>query len=405
MPGEPDKPSSNPAQKAGNQEHSLPTLPPSKPLQIFLLFALLVSGTAYVVDQYTERTTEETLSNKGPTRLRRLVENQSRYLTNTDLGQQAEAKKRYSDAVGYYRLALIGQDTAQGHLNLGNALLKEGNPDMAFAQYQEAIRQQPGLEVAYVAWGRALRHQGRTDDAVQVYRDALRHDTNFAQVHYEFALALKQQRETAAAEQLAAEKTSDTAAASQAANEAELFASDAVKQFQAAEKSGLDTAEFWCDYGTLLNQLKKYPDAEVCLSKAVAEEPTMGAAQYQLAVAGDRQGKYADAIGHYEGTLAVIPDDPATLNALALLYTTATNEQVRSPKMAVLLATRACEATINQNARYLDTLARAYAADGDFFQAITWEDKAVRRATQLGDRELLRELQPRFSLYVQHKAG
>jgi hypothetical protein len=51
----------------------------------------------------------------------------------------------------------------------------------------------------------------------------------------------------------------------------------------------------------------------------------------------------------------------------------------------------------------MDTLARAYAADGDFFQAIAWEDKAVRRATQLMDHGLLREFQPRFNLFVQHK--
>ena len=129
----------------------------------------------------------------------------------------------------------------------------------------------------------------------------------------------------------------------------------------------------------------------------------MGTAQFQLALAQERQGKYADAIGHYESTLACIADDPATLNNLALLSATATNQEVRSSKMAVLLAARACDATINQNARYMDTLARAYAADGDFIQAIAWEDKAVRRAAQLVDHNLLRELQPRFNLFVQHK--
>ena len=85
-------------------------------------------------------------------------------------------------------------------------------------------------------------------------------------------------------------------------------------------------------------------------------------------------------------------------------YATATNQEVRSSKMAVQLATRACDATTSQNAPYMDTLARAYAADGDFFQAIAWEDKAVRRAAQLGDHDLLREFQPRFNLFTQHKA-
>ena len=166
----------------------------------------------------------------------------------------------------------------------------------------------------------------------------------------------------------------------------------------------MNTPDFWCSYGTLLNKLDKLPQAEARLSKAVALQPGLGVAQFQLALAQERQGNYAEAIGHYEATLAAIPDDPATLNSLALLYATATNQEVRSSKMAVMLATRACDATNNQNARYLDTLARAYAADNDFFQAIAWEDKAVRRATQLADHELQRELQPRFSKFVQHKA-
>jgi tetratricopeptide (TPR) repeat protein len=133
------------------------------------------------------------------------------------------------------------------------------------------------------------------------------------------------------------------------------------------------------------------------------QQPGLGAAQFQLAIAQDRQGEYADAIGHYEATLSAISDDAATLNSLALLYATATNLEVRSSKMAVLLGTRACDATVSQNAHYMDTLARAYASDNDFNQAITWEDKAVRRAAQLGNHELLRELQPRLNLFVQHR--
>ena len=71
--------------------------------------------------------------------------------------------------------------------------------------------------------------------------------------------------------------------------------------------------------------------------------------------------------------------------------------------MAVQLAARANDATTSQNARYMDTLAHSYAADGDFFQAITWEDKAIRRATQLGDQDLARELQEREELFMDHK--
>ena len=105
----------------------------------------------------------------------------------------------------------------------------------------------------------------------------------------------------------------------------QLDAADAVKHYAAAERAGLDTADFWRDYGAMLNREGKYPEAETCLKKAVALKATSGEAEFQLALAEDRQGKYADAIGHYEASLAAMPDSPAALNNLALLYATATN--------------------------------------------------------------------------------
>jgi tetratricopeptide (TPR) repeat protein len=389
------------AKEAAREKLANLGLPPSKPLQIFLLVALMVTGAAYVVDEWTEATTEETTA-KHPSKLKRLVAIQSAFLAETELGHQAEAKKKYEEAVLHYRRALLAQDNAEARLNLGNALLKQGNLDMAFSQFKEALLLDPGLESVYLAWGESLTLQGRMDDAVQLYQDALRHNPNFAQVHYNFARVMDQQQQTALALQHA-ESANQPPAAANAGAKAQLFGSDAMKHYAAAERLGLNTPDFWCSYGTLLNRLDKFPEAEASLDKAVAQQPGLGAAQFQLAIAQDRQGKYADAIGHYEATLAAIPDDPAALNNLALLYTTATNHEVRSSKMAVLLATRACDATTSQNALYMDTLARAYAADGDFFQAITWEDKAVRRATQLADHDLVREFQPRFALFLQHK--
>jgi tetratricopeptide (TPR) repeat protein len=411
MATEPNPPGADPpnprlaslrAREAAGADKPHPSLPSSKPLQIFLLVALVITGAAYVVDEWTELTTEETMA-KRPNKLRRLVANQDKFLTETALGRQAEAKKQYNDAILHYRQALLGKTSAEGRLNLGNALLKQGNPDMAFSQFKEALSLDPNMVAVYVAWGQALTLQGKLDEAVHLYQDALRHNSNFAEVHYNFARVLEQQQQTAQAAQRAAASAHQAPAAAKSAAEAQLFGSDATKHYVAAERLGMNTPDFWCSYGTLLNQQGNFPQAEACLSKAVALQSGLGAAQFQLAIAQDRQGKYADAVGHYEAALVSMPDDAATLNNLALLYATATNQDVRSSKMAVLLATRACDATAGQNARYMDTLARAYAADGNFFQAVTWEDKAVRRATQLSDHDLLGELQPRFVLFEQHK--
>jgi tetratricopeptide (TPR) repeat protein len=137
--------------------------------------------------------------------------------------------------------------------------------------------------------------------------------------------------------------------------------------------------------------------------EALHLNPNLRNANFQSALLEDHLGQYADAIAHYNKVLTLRPDDPDTLDHLALLYATATNAEVRSAKMAVQLATRASDAAAGQNARYMDTLARSYAADGDFSQALTWEDKAMRRATQLSDDQQVREFQQRYALFLDHK--
>jgi tetratricopeptide (TPR) repeat protein len=146
-----------------------------------------------------------------------------------------------------------------------------------------------------------------------------------------------------------------------------------------------------------------YTEAESCLIRATAKETNMAKAHFQLAIAAGHLGKYGEAIDNYGKVLALTPDDPATLCNLALLYATATNDEVRTPVMAVQLATRACDATTSQNAHYMDTLARCYAAAGDFFKAITWEEKAISRARQLNDADSVREFETRDAMFMDHK--
>jgi tetratricopeptide (TPR) repeat protein len=381
-------------------KESMPEVPPSRPLQWFLLGALVISGAAYVVGQWTDRTASQTKVHYE-TKLRRLVQGQSDYLAHCKAGNEAFAGKNYDLAVSEYRLALEGQDNPLGHEYLGQALLKQGNPDAAFAQFQEALRLNPRLVDVSSAWGLALAAEGKPEEAARVFQDALQRDPDSGLLHYNLATALLLMRadaESRRREDAAAGKPQEAQVA-----EANTLAEDALRHFAKASRNGIDSAEFWCVYGRLLNQLGRYAEAEPCLVRAASEDASMAAAQFQLAAAEDHLGKYAEAIAHYEKALTLTPDDPATLNNLALLYATASNPEVRSPKMAVQLAVRACDATINQMARYMDTLARGYAADGDFFQAITWEDKAVHRAAQLNDQELARELQARYALFLEHK--
>lgn len=379
-------------------------VPQSTALKIFLLIALVITGAAYAVNEWIEITTSRDHASQ-PDKLRQLVRNQSDFLQHTQAGEIALAKKQIDQAVSEFRIALQAQPSAEGYQNLGTALLQQGNPDTAFADFRQAIELNPRLMAAYSSWGQALSSEGKPEEAVVIYQQALQRDSDSGVIHYNLAVTLRQMQRSAEAAGRAAVatgKTDDTAAD---VAQSKRLAAQALEHYAKASRLGIDSAEFWFGYGELLNDQGRYSDAETFLGRAVSKDPNLAKAHFQLAVAQGRLGNYAEALANYEKVLSLTPDNPETLNNLALIYATATNSEVRSPKMAVLLATRACDATTSQNARFMDTLARAYAADGDFFQAITWEDKAIKRATQLSNHELAGELQGRYGLYLEHKGN
>jgi len=379
-------------------ENKKSEVPASKPVWWFVVLVLLVACGGYFVGgrmrSAASRHESGQVVAKAPPQKK---------LTHRQAGDEALAQKRYDQAVSEYRLTLQDANTAEGQERLAQALLKQGKAEEAFAEFQETLRLDPSRASAASSWGLALAAEGKLDEAKSVLQDALKRNPDAGLLHFNLAATLLQIRVDAQGRSRMATAAGKTEAALAAETEAKALANEALQHFAKADHSHFDSSSFWSGYGQLRNELGQYVEAESCLVRAVAEDSGLATAHFQLALAEDHLGKYAEAIEHYEKALQLIPNDPNTLNNLALLYASATNLEVRTPKMAVLLATRACDATTDQNARYMDTLALSYAADGDLFQAITWEDKAIHRATQLGNQELARELQEHEALFAGDK--
>jgi Zn-dependent protease with chaperone function len=94
--------------------------------------------------------------------------------------------------------------------------------------------------------------------------------------------------------------------------------------------------------------------------------------------------KYPDAIKIYEEGLEVSPDDPEILNNFAWLLATCTDEALRNPKMALILAQKAD--SLKKAAHILDTLAEAYFVNGIFEKAISTEKEAISLVEKEKDR-------------------
>jgi len=88
-------------------------------------------------------------------------------------------------------------------------------------------------------------------------------------------------------------------------------------------------------------------------------------------------GDYPAALRSVEEALALDVDDAAAHNNKAWLLATCLDEQFRDGKLAVEHATRACELTDWQNAGFIDTLAAAYAEEGDYEAAVRTQQQAI----------------------------
>lgn len=122
-----------------------------------------------------------------------------------------------------------------------------------------------------------------------------------------------------------------------------------------------------------------------------------------LAAAYYGRGRIDLAVAHWLEAVRVEPDKADILNNLAWTLAAAKDEKIRDAEKALGFAKRACDATDNRIAVYLDTLSVAYAANGQFAQAIATAEKAMSIASARQNTGLRKKLERRIALYRQNK--
>jgi len=135
------------------------------------------------------------------------------------------------------------------------------------------------------------------------------------------------------------------------------------------------------------------------LEQALQLDPHYADAHFNLGQALVRTGEPAAAAQHFRRALQERRDWPAALNALGWLLATSPDSAIRDPSEAVRLAELTVKLTGERNVPILDTLSAAYAAAGQFEQAIEVAEKALQLAIEADAQALVDILRGRLELY------
>jgi tetratricopeptide (TPR) repeat protein len=314
---------------------------------------------------------------------------------------------RVQEEIEAYKQAIkINPGFSKMHYNLGIAYDKLGRDQDAIAACKKAISIEPDFVEAYNNLGRIYSKLGRDEQAVEAYRQAEKIDPNVPQLHCNLGDALTRQDQFAeAAAEFRKAITKDTSD-SDIYNKLGVVLGrqgkfdEAVAQFSEALRLKPDFADTHYNLGYVFLCQNKFDQAVTQLERASRLDPNSDKAQYYLAVALSSKGSVDEAVTHYEAALKLRPDWIEPMNSLAWLCSVCNDTVFYNPQKAVQLAQHACELTGNRNAAILDTLAVAYAAAGNFQEAVAAAEKAFDIARTEKNNKLAEQIQKRLDLYI-----
>ena len=282
------------------------------------------------------------------------------------------------------RAAELAPDNAEALNNLGYALISVGRADEALVPLQRAIEFDPDIAEVHHNAGLALVELDRLSEAAEAFRQALRLQPDYPDAQHDLGLALFRDGRTEAA--IATYRELVRAAPDYAPGHNSLgyallsvgLPAEAVPSLRRAAELDPDIAEVGNNLGLALILTAEFGEAIEPLQRAVLLQPDYAEAHYNLAHAFANLGEAGGAVGAFGAALRARPDYVAALRDLALLLATSPLMEVQDAGEAERLASQAAELTEWQDPAVLHVLARAYAAERRFDEAIRTAEAAAR---------------------------
>ncbi len=293
-----------------------------------------------------------------------------------NMGITFRAQGRLDQAINCYRQALqLKPNHFEAHNNLGNALQSRGKFDEAIKHFRQALQIKPDLAEVHFNLGLALKTQGKLDEAIKYFRQALQLNPDLAKAHNNLGIALQSRGRL----------------------------DEAIRHFRQALQIKPDFAEVHYNLGIALKSQGEFDDAIKHLRQALQVKPDLTEAHNNLALALTMTGQLDKALEHFREAVRLKPDYLEPLNRMARILAMHPDPKRRDPGQAIEIAKRAVELTGHKDAAILETLAAAYAAAGQFDQAVKTVEAALSLATAAEADELADHIRKKIQIYRQAK--
>ena len=200
----------------------------------------------------------------------------------------------------------------------------------------------------------ALSEAGRGQEAIPHYEALLRLTPNDVKSRYNLGLEL-----------ISAERPDEAA-----------------EQFSEALKYQPDSDKLHNSLGIALSQQGKLGPAAAEFEKAIQLNPEFPWPRLNYAVVLQKKGLAGAAVTNYSKALELQPGWAEALDKLAFLLATCPDTRWHDPAKAIRLSTQANDLTQRKSPDLLDTLAIAYAASGEFSNAVATAELARAEASR-----------------------
>ena len=261
--------------------------------------------------------------------------------------------------------------------DLGQALQKRDEFDEAIEHYREAIQIWPKFAIchSYLGFALYLKDKERHEEALKHLRLAEQLNPSHAEVQSKLSMMLLIQREL----------------------------QDSIKHARKAIQVDSRHAPGYLVLGDALLLQNNPNEAIKNYRQALQYTPDHTETHRKLGLTLALLHRFEQALEHLQIATRSLPDAPKLLNTTAWILATHPRDHVRRPSEAIELAKRAVALTNENNTGFLDTLAAAYAAAGQFDSAVataqTALDLAVKNKEEVGAK-IIRE---RLELFEQSK--